>query len=369
MSEYRNWLQQQALASVTQPLSSRVDSSDEDYLQAKGYEKLGWRHFRRRVQFLMSGQQKYLANAIDPGWKKALWIYKGIPQIGDALMDLAPRGLLRQQGFYVDLFTDSHLAALFKDDPWLDRVGHDPQLIADQNYDFVIAPSNMNRSLKYKAQLAPRLPWVSMNGFYTGPEFHRGKFSTQRLLDLLGHETTELEFSRHQQQKLSPLEFSVHSPQRTTRIAIALGGVDLARTYCHWLAVAKALFQTSQNIELTLLGSGNAVEVARAFIGQVSHPQNVVDQVNKTDLAQCRSLISQQDLLIAADGGLMHLGTTTAVKLVSLFHNKVQPHWRLSEPHLRSALQSTTHAVSDIAVQAIVQACTDALADQRAPEY
>ena len=369
MGGYSDWLKRQALASVTQPLSSMIDSNDEDYLHAQGYDKLGWRHFRRQVQFALSGQQKHLQGEIFPSWKKVLWIYKGIPQIGDALMDLAPRSLLWQQGFCVDLFTDPHLAAMFKDDLWLDRVFDDPRLITGQNYDFVIVPSHKNRSLRHKARLAPHLPWVSMHGFYTGPEFHRGKFATQRLLDLLGCETTELEFSAHQRQKLRPLEHPANGPRKITRIAIALGGVDAARTYDHWLTVAETLFQNGNDIDLTLLGSGNAVEVARAFMSQFSNQRRVVDQVNKTDITECRRLIGQQDLLIAADGGLMHLGATTAAKLVSLFHKEVDPRWRLSGPHLPSALQSSTHAVSDIAVQTIVKACTDALADQWTPEH
>lgn len=363
MARYKEWLKIQALLAVTQPLSSRVVSNDEDYLRAQGYEKLGWRHFRRQLQFAFSGQQKYLKNEIRPNWKKVLWIYKGIPQLGDALMDLAPRSLLRQQGFCVDLFTDTHLAAMFRNDPWLDHIYDDPARITGENYDFVIVPSHKNRSLKHKVRLAARLPWVSMHGFYTGPEFHRGKFSTQRLIDLLGCSSTEPEFFWHQQQKLRPLDPPVNAPGRITRIAIALGGVDAARTYGHWLSVAEKLFQQYRSIELTLLGSNNAVEVTRVFMSRFSHPQSAFDQVNKTDITECRRLIGQQDLLIAADGGLMHLGATTAVKLVSLFHKEVDPRWRLSGACLQSALQSSTDTVSDIAVEAIVKACTDALAD------
>ena len=363
MLGYRNWLKTQALSSITQPLSSCVDSNGEDYLADQGYEKLGWRHFRRRVQFALSRQQKHLKNYIQPTWKRGLWIYKGVPQIGDALMDLAPRSLLRDQGFCVDLFTDSHLAAMFKDDPWFERVYDDPARIAGENYDFVIVPSHKNRSLKHKSQLASDLPWVSMHGFYTGPEFHRGKFATQRLIDLLGCRSTELEFFRHQQQKLKPLApaSSVHA--RTTKIALALGGVDEARTYGNWLAVAEKIRQTDHAIELTLLGSSNAVGAVRAFMSQFSNPLRVYDQVNKTDITECRKLIGQQDLLIAADGGLMHLGAATAANMVSLFHKEVDPRWRLSGPCLQYALQSSTNTINDIAVETIVKACTDALAN------
>ena len=367
MGGYSEWLKSQAKCGVTQPLSSRVESNDEDYLRTQGYEKLGWRHFRRQVQFAFSGQKKYLAYKVRPGWKKALWLYKGIPQIGDALMDLAPRSLLREQGFSIDLFTDTHLAAMFKDDPWLSQVWDDPRSIASENYDFVIVPSHKNRSLKHKAQMVAHLPWVSMQGFYTGPEFHRGKFATQRLIDLLDCKSTEAEFFRHQQQKLKPLDALKSSAGKAPKIALALGGVDAARTYGHWLSVAEKLFQAERGIELTLLGSSNAVEAARAFMHKFPHPQNVFDRVNKTDITECRRLIGAQDLLIAADGGLMHLGATTTAKLVSLFHKEVDPRWRLSGPCLEFALQSSTGTVNDVDAGAIVKACSDALADNGRP--
>ncbi|MFZ3141543.1 glycosyltransferase family 9 protein [Polaromonas sp.] len=364
ISRYSNWLKKQALSSTTQPLSLGVDSNDENYLHDQGYEKLGWRHFRRQVQFALSGQKKHLSDQIDPSWKKGLWIYKGIPQIGDALMDLAPRSLLQQQGFCIDLYTDTHLAAMFNGDPWLERVYDDPQMISSQNYDFVIVPSHKGRSLRHKSRLVSNLAWVSMHGFYTGPEFHRGKFATQRIIDLLGYEATELEFAQHQQQKLAPLSSHPADCKDITKIALALGGVDKSRTYNNWLAVAEALIQSDKKIELTLLGSGNAVEVAQAFMSKFTDTRKVTNQVNKTDITECRRLIEQQDLFIAADGGLMHLGATTQTKLVSLFHAEVDPRWRISGTHLQSALQSATNSVSDITVDAIVRSSIEILADQ-----
>jgi len=60
----------------------------------------------------------------------------------------------------------------------------------------------------------------------------------------------------------------------------------------------------------------------------------------------------------------MHLGSTTKVKLISLFHAKINPCWRLSGVHLQSALQSTTNSVSDIASADIVQTCIRLLIDK-----
>ena len=361
MGIYNDWLERQALVSVTQPLSRNVDSNDSHYRSEQGDEKLGWRHFRRRLQFAWSGQQKYLRDRMDPNWKRGLWVYKGIPQLGDALMDLAPRSLLHEQGICIDLYTDTHLALMFSGDPWLAQVYDDPGEIGKQNYDFVIVPSHKHRSLRHKSRWLPDVQWVSMHGFYTGPEFHRGKFATQRFMDLLDHDLTEQEFARHQQQKLGPLLAAEQDPARVIRIAFALGGVDASRTYDHWLAVAEALLHSDKSIKFTLLGSSNASEVAQALMNSLAATGKVINQVNKTDIAQCRRLIHAHDLLVAADGGLMHLGATTGVKLVSLFHAGVTPRWRLSGRHLQSALQSQTLKVNDIAAPAIVDTCLEIL--------
>jgi hypothetical protein len=361
MLAYRNWLKDQAVSSITQPLSSRVDSNDENYLADQGYKKLGWRHFRRRVQFALSRQQKHLENCIQPTWKRGLWIYKGVPQIGDALMDLAPRSLLRQQGFRIDLYTDSHLAVLFNGDPWFERVYDNPRMIESQDYDFVIVQSHKGRSLRHKSRLLPSLPWLSMHGFYTGPEFHRGKFATRRVMDFLEYEATTLEFSQHQQQKLRPLAPRPKEFRTFAKIAFALGGVDALRTYQNWRVLTRELLQSNVKMEITLLGSSNAVQAAEVFMSEFAGTVNVMNKVNKTSLTECRELIHQQDLLIATDGGLMHLGTTTQAKLISVFHAGVSPHWRLSGAHLAGAIQSNSNAVSTTPTSAIVQAVIHAL--------
>lgn len=363
MSAYKTWLKRQALISVTQPLSCRVDSNDASYADAVGYQKLGWRHSRRAVVFALSGQQKHLSHHIERSWKKGLWLYKGIPQIGDSLMDLAPRSLLHQQGFSIDLYTDSHLAKMYRGDPWFNRVYDDPQAITNQDYDFVIVPSHKGRSLRQKSRLLPGHTWVSMHGFYTGPDFHRAKFATQRVIDLLGYEATEQEFALHQEQKLAPLAGPSVESRAFTKIAFALGGVNPLRTYHHWVPLAKALLHEREKIEITLLGSSNAVEAAQVFMDEFADTVPVFNQVNKTSLAECRELIHQQDLFIAADGGLMHLGATTTTRLVSLFNAEISPFWQLSGAHLQSALRSSTPDVSDIPVCAIVKAASKALTD------
>jgi ADP-heptose:LPS heptosyltransferase len=362
MGILQRWLKRQALASVTQPLSRPVISNEASYSENVGYAKLGWRHFRRALVFAFSGQGRHLHTRIEPGWKKGLWLYKGIPQIGDSLMDLAPRSLLYQEGLRIDLYTDTHLAALYRDDPWFQKVFHDPRDIQSGDYDFVIVPSHKNRSLKDKSRLLPQLPWVSMHGFYTGPDFHRARFATQRLLDFLGHTVGPDEFDRHEAQKLRPLEGAAHARRSPLKMALAMGGVNAPRTYRHWPQLAKTLAEQLGPVEVTLLGSANGTVWAEAFEADCAGMFPVNNQVNRTSLTECRALIHEQDLFIAADGGLMHLGTTTCTPLVSLFNGEISPLWQLSQPHLQFALQSETVDVNDVPMPAIVHQVHQALA-------
>lgn len=346
-------LRKQAKLSVTQPLSRPVSANDAVYLAHTGFQKLGWRQVRRAIYFRLSGQEKYGQARISADWKRGLWLYKGIPQIGDALMDLAPRCLLAEQGLTMDLYTDAHLAAMFADDPWLDRVLCNSEDVRLKNYDFVIVPSFKRRSLKEKIFLLPDTPWISMHGFYTGPEFHRGEFAAQRLADALSLTHSPTELAQHSRQKLKPLPRTEPAPAPAARIklAIALGGVDPLRSYQNWLTLAQALAKIA-SLDITLLGSTNALDEARAFECQWAGPLH--NAVNKTDLWQCRQLINEQDIVIACDGGLMHLTVTTPTQMVSLFTSTVEPAWRLPADRLDSALKSNTDDVNGIAPSKIV---------------
>lgn len=344
-----NFLQKRALLSVTQPLSRPVHSNDREYLASTAVAKLGWRHWRREIYYKLSGQTRFCNEHIPAHWKRGLWLYKGIPQIGDALMDLAPRSLLLQHGIVMDLISDNHICELFADDPWFNQVLSSDNPINATHYDFVIVPSYKRRSLGQKTGVLTKLPWVAMNGFYTGPEFNRGDFAAQRLSDALNAELNPEQLAVHARQKLRPLEKvtagSLQPDTSKRRVAFAIGGVDPKRTYTHWSDVAERLSRNA-SLHITLLGSTDALDAAHQF--EQNYQGQVVNQVGRTNLAQCRELIHQQHLLLACDSGLMHLGLTTTTPVLSLFNRSVSPLWRLPPGEQIHALQSPGDAVDDI---------------------
>lgn len=342
-------LEKWAKLSVTQPLSKSVYANDSEYFASTGVSKLGWRQFRRAAYYGLCGHANNCHQHIQPHWKRGLWLYKGISQIGDALMDLAPRDLLTANGLAIDLLSDIHICELFEGDSWFGQVFSSIDLIQDDDYDFVIMPSNKRRSLSHKRGPLAKLPWVSMHGFYTGPEFNRADFAAQRLFDALGIMGTPDELQSHARQKLVPLispRSSNHTQNKSpVKIAFALGGVDRHRTYSKWESVALSIV-TDKPIDLTLLGSSNAIQAADKFLA--TWPYRLTNMVDKTNLTQCRKIINEQDLLIASDGGLMHLGITTKTKLISLFPSNVHPEWRLPKSMEINSITSTSNNVNDI---------------------
>lgn len=345
-------LQRWSRLSVTQPLAQLVDANDEAYLLHTGIQKLGWRHFRRLVYFSLSGQSDLCRPGIPPGSTRCLWLYCGVPQIGDALMDLAPRSLLRQSGVCVDLYTEPHLAALFSSDRYFEKILSSPDDLKNAAYDFVIVQSNKRRSLKIKAKFLPKLPWLSMHGFYTGPEFHRAKFATQRLLEALDMSADTQQFDFHSRQKLSTLTPAGRTSDARLNVAIAVGGVDPRRNYLRWHDVMRLLVQQF-DVALTLLGSENGLPVANLL--ESAWPGTISNRVGRTSLAQCRNLIHEQDVFISCDGGLMHLALTTRAQLVSLFQSSVSPRWRLPDDLLGGAIQSATIDVNAISPESILE--------------
>lgn len=336
---------------VTQPISKPVDSNDDTFFIRTGWRKLWWRQFRYSVFFKISGQNKFQQNKILPHWKRGLWLYEGIPQIGDALMDLAPRSIFHKNSITVDLWTENHIASMFYKDHWFKEVFHFDEKINAKNYDFVIISSNKRRSLFKKIKSLKKVPWISMNGFYTGPEFHRGNFATQRIADVSSIELSCADFAAYAKQKLSPLNLPSKRKDSAIKIAFSMGGVDPLRTYDQWIAIAQQL-SFHIDFEITLIGSINAIEYAKEF--EYKWTGIVHNVVNQTSVLECRQLINNQDILIACDSGLMHLGVTTHVKLISLFTSTVNPCWRLPMDKYPTAIQSKTENINSITPSEIV---------------
>ena len=139
-----------ARAGVTQPIERPVPSDDAFFLADKGAVKVGLRVLKLRLALALSGQRQHLRQRIEPTWRRAIWLHAEAPQIGDALMDLAPRTLLAEHGIVVDLLAPPGTAALFASDRAFGRIfANDSNMRAD-DYDFAITDSRDGTALDAK---------------------------------------------------------------------------------------------------------------------------------------------------------------------------------------------------------------------------
>ena len=349
-----------ALVTLNQPLKKVVGSvAPRDYLAKAGVLAVLRRSLQRRAIFWLSGQQIYKTNQIDTAWKTGLVLYFGEDQIGDILMDLAPRSLLLKHRLTIDLLTTPHLAQLFAGDPWFRSVYSDPKQLSAANYDFAIVLSNKRRPLATKIKYFKQLPWISIQENYFGPDFHRSGFVTQRFSDLLGIELSQKDFIAAATQKLALQNFSsqsaTHNEHPPNAIAVCVGGVDARRSFERWGAVI-SLIEAHTDRSFILLGSSNGGRQAASLMSQFSGHLDITNMVGKTTLHQAHSIISNCRLIVCTDGGLMHIAATTKTPLIALFASAIPPTWRLQPSAARDAITSHTLNVNDIAPSQIADA-------------
>ena len=343
-----------ARRAVTQPIAHPVPADDPGLLARKGTTKLAFRMLRRQIEFAASGQRDAERDRIEPAWRRGLWIHAEAPQIGDALMDLAPRSLFVERGVTVDLLAPATTAALFDGDRAFARVFPDEAAIEPARYDFVIADSRSWRALAVKRRRLAALPWVSIKADYLGYDYHRGLFATRRLTELLGLAPDDVAERLHSRQKL--LLPTPSSGREPVRLALALGGVRDERRYAHWPAVA-ALLHAAGVERFVLLGSANAREARDAVLQRLAGGDaDVLDLVARTDLHGAWRAMNGASAVACADGGLMHLALATPTPVVALFDAGIDPAWRLPLDFSGTALRADMRDVSRVAPERVAAA-------------
>ena len=344
-----SWLDALVHLGASQPIAEPVPSDDAFYLQSKGRLHVARRTLRRLLQLRFSGQRALLREHIEPRWKRALWVHAEAPQIGDALMDLAPRSLLAEHGIAVDIFSPAAIAKLLTGDRWLQRSLSDPAALNASHYDFVICTSHSAESLAVKRARLAGLPWVSIKGLYQGYDYHRAGLVARRLSELMRVTLVDDAYRFHSRQKLSRIgEALVPGPGgASSPVAIAVGGVRAERTYPHWPAVVQALHRGGVR-SLVLIGSANGLQAATEVIASAPAGMAITNHVDQLDLHATRGAIARARLLICADGGLMHLGFTTLTPVLALFTQAIDPAWRVPLGFDGATLRSSSPELATI---------------------
>ena len=353
-------LMNKAIDGISQPLSRPVSAVPiEEYIAEMGFKRLGWRTIRRNLLFKASGQGLYKKNKINNNWKRGIWLYFGEGQIGDALMDLAPRSLLHQHGICMDLLTAEHLSEVFQNDPWLNLVTSDISQIKLEKYDFAIVLNNKRRALNIKKMHFKKMPWISILENFSGPNYHRSGFSTQRFVDLLNTNISQPDFNFHSSQKLKNSEISylkeISLKTLSSSIAICVGGVDPRRTYKSWDAVLKILIKNNEKL-FVLIGNNNGISDAIHLTNTFFTTAQFINKVGVTSIMQSHALLAGAKLVVTTDGGSMHLAATTTTPMVALFSSSIDPKWRLPLRNSVISISSRTLDVNDISPESVAHA-------------
>jgi hypothetical protein len=354
------WLRRLSEETWTPPFPQPLPSDAARYAAATPMRRILWRRLRRTAWLALTGQRRLERARIEPADRRILWIHAGMPQVGDSLMDLACRGLLR--GRTVDLLIDPHLVPLYAHDDVFARTYSDGAEAAGNAYDLVILLGVSSYSLGAKLRHFRRLPWVSLHRFYTGPEFHRTLFGFYRLDQLLGgraaaaaiepiacpHMVVAAEAVRAVDALALPPRF----------IAIAVGGVRGWRTYGRWPEVVAALREAGVAEPVVLLGAANGIADRDRILARGS--AGLMDRVDRHPLPEVYEILRRAALVLCADGGLLHVANAAKTPSVSLFAERIDPGYRLTAAN-RSIAFYDPRAVSDIAPLHIAEAVVRAL--------
>ncbi len=322
-----------ASATWTPPFAHALPSSVATYVGEVSVLQVAWRRFKRELNFLSHGQSGLRRERIDVSvHRKILWIHQGTPQVGDSLMDLAARTLLRGQVDRLDLLIDEHLVPLYQGDPVFHRVASDPDELP-RDYDLVLLHSASSHSVRSKFKHFHGVPFAHVYGVYTGPELNRTLFGFFRLAHLLGlsETTAELEAKACPSMCATPRDVQqvdgLELPPGA--VVVCVGGVHDWRTYLQWPELIAALRHEGVNRPIVLLGSSNGLDM-RDTIVSAQDCGVVIDRVAQHSLGEVYEIMRRSALVVCADGGLLHVAHAARVPVVALFAGICDPHFRVT---------------------------------------
>ncbi len=284
--------------------------------------QLFWESIRRFMLLYALGENRKYRSHIPEEAKTILWIHM-TDHIGDSLMRLSPVQLLGQRN--VDLLADDKATRLFRPGGWFRNV----MRLSDQNlrldareYDCVILDAIHTKPLLAKHRLLKKTPFVSQNDFfhYCRDDYNLTLCSWARMEHLLNQEIDDL--SGRARLVLDSHSAFSHLPEELgigdDALGIVIGGREEYRIYQHWVEVIEYLIRKRPEQQLVLLGSENGDVQAREILDRFSD-KNIVDCINKYDLARTAALVDKCALVLCADGGLLHVAGAVATPTVCLF--------------------------------------------------
>lgn len=348
----------------TPPFPQALPSNAAQYAASVSWWKVVRRRALRELNLAWHGQGPLVRDRIDPAvHKRILWIHQGTPQVGDSLMDLAARVLLKGQVQRLDLLTEAHLLDLYRHDEVFTQAASSASEL-HETYDLVLLHSTSSRSVRDKLAHFRKIPFAHIQGFYTGPEFNRTLFGFYRMAQLLGSPLGVDKLNRMARPSMRP------SPEEEAGVArlgvpagsisIALGGVRDWRTYTQWVPVLKGLVEAGVRVPVVLLGSDNGLAL-RDEIVAAGTGLKIIDRVGQHSLGEVHALMRRCSLVLCADGGLLHVAHTAGIPVVALFAGIIEPRFRVTAANRTHCLHGE-RSVDDVPVSDVVLSALEAMA-------
>jgi ADP-heptose:LPS heptosyltransferase len=291
------------------------------FLQFQNKKSLGHflKFFKRYIYILIKKQNNLELNSINQMHKNILWINMSAKSLGDSLMDLSSRVMLKDKN--IDLFTDKKNAHIYLNDSFFDNVYTKVIDIKENKYDLTIIDSYSTRSIKIKSKISYDSAYVGMYGYFNGPEVNRVLFSFHQMNHLLNYKKSEAQINSFAKSSLSISYLDkeiVDNLALEKYITIALGGEWQYRTYNKWLEVVDQLLIEDKELNIILIGSQNANNIATKILSKFPEG-NVINFVSKLSFMQTAEVIKRSEILLCCDGGLMHAANAVNVKIIPLF--------------------------------------------------
>jgi ADP-heptose:LPS heptosyltransferase len=301
------------------PFKFPIPSYIDDFLKNTSILNLWLKYLKRFLYISLKGQKSLEVFHISENHKNILWINFSAPSLGDSLMDLSSRVLLKNRK--VDLLTSSKNAYIFESDEFFSSVLIDKNEVIKKTYDLVIIDSYSTRSIKIKSEVAVSLKYVGMYGYFNGPEVNRILFSFHQMNQLLGYVKSESEInslakcymriSQDDQRFVSQLKLP------DFYISIVIGGEWSYRSYNYWSNVIELLLKDS-SIQIVIIGSSNAKDAEEIIFNNLPG-SNLISFVGKCSFNQSAQIISKSMLVICCDGGLMHAANALETIVIPMF--------------------------------------------------
>ncbi|MCP3924797.1 MAG: glycosyltransferase family 9 protein [Desulfobacterales bacterium] len=336
----------------TPPTLYPIPTTPLNNILKKSKFKVLRRFIRRFMNVAIKGQLKLELEYIKPEHKKILWVSLNMPQIGDSLMDLSSRVLLKDRK--VDLFSKENVCSLFRYDDFFNRLISNEKELVDKRYDLIIIDIFKKKSIAFKSKYLKNNQYVSMGRYYDEGEFNRTLFSFCRMYTLLNIPVSYEEVTENANLMLSLPEKTFDSVDAIEEcnksfITITTGGVHSFRIYNKWKEIVELIIKKYPKINIVLVGSRNGVESAL----EISNLYPVTDLTDKLTIFETAEVLRRSKLMICADGGLLHLTNSMGTPVIGLFAGGVFPEMRMSGLKNSKGLYSENN-VSEISPEEII---------------